>query len=723
MATGAGSASAAASGAKPGPLLGRAVPLQGKAVPKVNGYSPIAATMSEASRKPLGSKPGLVAVNRNLRITRAAAPATGTTRLAASSAAGAAVSSAAVTAAATPQLNKTGLRALVLGVDSSDWGVDTWKGTLDRVGAAYDVIHTRTTSLSSDLLVRPDGAGRYNAILLTSSGLLYPDGTGNYLSGLTGDEWNLLWAYERDYKVRQATLYNSHGTWPEDYCLRAGSETAVGDTALPAKLTTAGSTPFSYLKAGTSIPIVQSYVYKDVVGTGCAATPLLTNGSNVLAALSPSADGRERISLTFTSNVNLLQSNLLVHGLFRWASRGLFFGEMKHYLNADVDDWFNTSDEVNPTTGAIGEWEMTAHDAYNASTRQSALRTSYPLASQFTMGMAYNGGDAVLPAGSTCSPNGGVAQLTATSKCLKSKFRWINHTMTHPKMNFTDYATSYNEINQNLTLGAQLGFSVDKTVLKTPEYSGLGVYNPDPANDIDPPTDYGLNASNPYLLQAADALGVKYLHGNMSFASHQPSCYNCGVYHPMMPGLFMVPDWPTNIAYYATNQAEETYFYNLFYGPNGKFPFWSTNLTYSQIIGVESDQALLRVAGGSVYTNTFHIGNLRDYGSGKTLLTDWAGAVMAKYSSYYSVPLLSQGWPALAQYAVGRNAHFAELSAGADAVYDRTAKTVTVTSPAAGSVTITGAKTAGYTTYGAEVSAKLTLSVGTPVTFTPTVLP
>ena len=125
------------------------------------------------------------------------------------------------------------------------------------------------------------------------------------------------------------------------------------------------------------------------------------------------------------------------------------------------------------------------------------------------------------PAGA--GPNGGVSRLTATTRCLRNNFRWINHTLTHPELNFTDYATNVTEINQNLAIAAQLGLPVDRTVLKTGEYSGLGVYNPDPNNDTDPPTDYGLGASNPELLRAAKDLGVQYLHGNMSFPSHQPA--------------------------------------------------------------------------------------------------------------------------------------------------------------------------------------------------------
>lgn len=686
--------------------------------PAVTGYPAVAAPRVG----PPGALPrrtGTVPIQRDREVRGPVTPA-GSTDTAVTTSAAAAPAAA---GAALPT-NKVGVRALVIATDPDDFGVPTWKSTLDAAGARYDILYARTTALTADTMTRPDGTGLYNAILLTSNGLLYQNAEGAYVSALTDDQWNLLWAYERDYKVRQATLYNSYGTWPEDYCLRAGSEGTVLDTPLQVSLTKAGAGVFTYLKSAAKIPVQQSYVYRDTLAAGCNATPLVTAGSHVLGVLAPSGDGRERAALTFSSNQYLLQSNLLVYGLFRWASRGLFFGEQRHYLNVDVDDWFNSTDEMLPT-GVLNEdpgFQMTAHDAYNTDRQQTALRKKYPLAAQLKLGMAYNGGDADLGAASKCSPNGGIQQLTATSRCLAGKFTWINHTLTHPKMNSTDYDTNRTEISQNLTVATTLGLPVDRTVLKTPEYSGLGVYHPDPNNDIDPPTDYGLAASNQALLDAASDLGVKYLHGNMSFPSHRPSCFNCGVVHPLKSSLTIVPDWPTNIAYFSTTPDEETYFYNSYYGPNGKFPYWPTNLTYSQILDVETTSALGRVASGTIYTNTFHIGNLRDYGSGRTLTTDWADALIGKYSSYYSVPLLTPGWPELATNVEGRNAHFTALSGGVEAVYDSTANSVSVSSPTAASVTMTGARTAGFTTYGDESSAKIPLVAGTPVTFTPALL-
>jgi hypothetical protein len=611
------------------------------------------------------------------------------------------------------------LRALVIAVDTDDWGVNTWKATLDRVGAAYDVLHSRTSPLTATTLVRADGVGKYNAILLTSGMLLYYDsGLGYYVSGLDATEWNTLWAYERDFVVRQATLYASYGTWPEDYCLSGSSEGGVGDTPLDAGLTATGAGIFDYLKSTATVPITQSYVYRTRITAGCAGTPVLTNGDDVLGVRSTSTDGRERLALTFTSNQYLMQANLLVYGMLRWASRGLFFGEQRHYLNVDADDWFNTADIRHPdgTIESDPGYAMSGHDAYNLSLRQADLRSTYPLANGFTITMAYNGGDANLAAGNTCAPNGGISTLTATTRCLSGTFNWLNHTYSHPEVNFTDYTTSYNEIAQNRTAATTLGLSQPDNVLKTGEYSGLGVYNPDPNDDVGPPTDYGLMASNPNFLQAAHDLGVEYVHGNMSFASHLPACFNCGVVHPMQTSIMIVPDWPTNIAYHCTTAEEETSFYNSFYGPDGQFPYWPTNLTYSQVIDVEADVALSHVATGSIYAHTLHIANLRDYDAGKTLLTDWAGKVMEKYSAFYDVPLLNTAWPVLAAYAKSRNTHFAGLSGNASAVYDPVAGTIAVTSPAATTVSVSGASATGHSTYGTDVTSAVTVTAGGTVT-------
>ncbi|SNT41621.1 hypothetical protein SAMN05421812_105440 [Asanoa hainanensis] len=657
---------------------------------------------------PPRAKPGkpLPKVSGSVRVNRAQAaalpPATGLKG-----------PSRTVTALTVPP--KYQLRALIVGVDAADWGVATWKQTVDRVGASYDVLYSKTAPLTAADLVRPDGVGKYNAILLTSSSLLYDAGGGSFVSGLDPTEWNTLWAYERDFNIRQAALYTSYGTWPEDYCLTASSEVSVGDTPLAATLPTAGQALFDDLKTTATINIQQSYVYKTRIAAGCNASAILQSGADILGVQTNSTDGRQRAALTFTSNQYLMQSNLLAYGLFRWASRGMYLGNQRHYLQVDIDDWFNSADHYTLPDGVVVSdppYEVSGHDAYNLREKQNALRAANPLANTFRYNLAYNGADANLLSNTTCSPNGGVETLTSTSRCLKNDFRWLNHTYTHPELNFTTYAESAAEITQNRTLASLFSISQPNSVLKTGEYSGLGVYNPDPNDDTGPPTDYGLAASNLNFLQAARDNGVQYVHGNMSFASHVPSCFNCGIDHPLEPSIMIVPDWPTNIAYHTTTPDEQTHFYNSFYGPNGRFPFFPVDQTYAQMRDYETNVALGHVATGSIYAHTMHIANVKDYGAGETLVTDWTSTVMQKYSALYKVPLLCLDWATLAANVKNRTRHASLTSAGANAVYDPVTGTITASSPTAGPLIITGASAAGYTTYGAERTSTLTMTAG-----------
>jgi hypothetical protein len=642
--------------------------------------------------------------------------------------------------------DKVQLRFLVVANDANDFGLPTWKAILDQVGAPYDVLLAQNTPLTVDSLVDTDGSGKYSAILLTNNSLLYQDSSGNYLSAFDGSEWNTLWDYERNYKVRQVSLYTSYGTFPEDYCLRPVSEGGVDGAPLNASLTSAGAKVFSELKATALIPITYSYVYRNSIAAGCTATAILTAGGNVLGVLSPSTDGRERLALTFTTNQYLLQANLLPYSLIRWASKGVFLGERKHYIHIDVDDWFNQADERNPDGSFVpGGFSMSPSDALSTYQIQSALRTKYAsVLPAFMLNLAYNSGDADLTApafgtsGAACNTNQASSDpFTSTTRCLAKDFRFINHTLTHPKMqNYPGDPTCpvitaaqiRTEIRQNITNGNTLGLNItNKTVLKTGEYSGLGVYNPNCNDDIDPPTDYGLMASNPDLLNEAALYGIKYLHGNMSFKSHQPSCFNCGIYHPMKPSLLVVPDWPTNIAYSATNPDEEASIYNCFFGPNGtcaggQFRYWPQDLTYPQLIDAESNIALNHLATGSVYSHTFHIANLRQYGSNQNLVFDWMDALMGKYASYFKANLKNLSWPNLGAYVADRTSHFSTLPA-TKAVWDRALNQVTVSTTAAGTLYLSGATTTATgvssETYNGNTISRLALVAGQTLTLTP----
>ena len=621
---------------------------------------------------------------------------------------------------------RVALRQLIIATDANDFELPVWKMILDRIGTPYDVLFAGHEAFSTDSLVRSDGVGRYNAILLTSGALRYPDGTGGYASSFDHAKWETLWDYERTFHVRQVALNAAPGTDPEDYCLRAQSEGAIDATAVLAKLTSAGTEAFDYLNPAIQVPISGTYVYRTRIAADCNAQPLLTLNSDVLGVLSTAPDGRERAALTFVLGPVQPATDLLGYGLLRWATRGIFLGEERHWLNVDIDDWFNTN-LSGPPGRLTGVFRLSGPEAAAVSQEQTDLGKRYPLAAGFRLNLAYNGAKINPAAPAQCSAENTPDALTSYSRCLRDDFRWINHTLTHPQMNFTSYPENYQEIRNNLAAAAAIGLPVPGAVLKPPEYSGLGVYNPD-SRSLSPPTDHGLRASNTALLKAASDLGVQYVVGDMSFASQRPGCFNCGIYHPLQPDLLLVPTWPTNIAFEATTPQEQVSWYDSMYGVHGTVHANDRNFSYDEFVAAEADLALRQVMSGSVYSHTLHQGNLHQYAHGKCLVFDWLDALVAKYSAYYRVPLLNPDWLTLASYARDRTAHFKALSSGRDAVWDRVTNAVTYTPTANTALFVTGLATRPATgpgqrgpdyaeAYGSDTVSRLGLAGGQTGTF------
>lgn len=619
---------------------------------------------------------------------------------------------------------RVALRQLVIATDRSDFQLPAWTTILDRIGTPYDILFAKDQPLTVDSLIRHDGVGRYNAILLTSSALLYKSAD-VYVSAFDSARWETLWNYERTFHVRQVALNASPRTDPEDYCLRPQSEGAIGADPVLAELTKAGRQFFDYLNPAIRIPISRTWIYRTSIAGYCDARPLLTLNSDVLGVLSTSQDGRERAALTFVLGGGQPAADLLGYGLFRWATRGVFLGEERHWLNVDVDDWFNATAHESAGT-ATGSFRLSGPDALAVSQAQADLRRRYPLAAGFTLNIAFNGSSIDPSAPSQCSTRDTPDALTSYSRCLRYEFRWINHTLTHPQMNFTPYSENYRELRDNLYAAGSIGLPTPTSVLKPPEYSGLGIYNPDPRS-AGPPTDFGLLASNKALLTAASDLGVRYVIGDLSFASHRPHCFNCGIFHQLQPDLLLVPGWPTNIAFGATTPQEQMSWFNSLYGAQGTVQR-GRDVSYAEFVDAEANLALSHVMSGSVYSHTTHQANLHQYAPGRCLVFDWLDRVVAKYSAYYRVPLENPGWPTLATYVRDRTAHFTAIGARDDAVWDRVTNTVTYTPTANTALFVTGLATRPATEadqrgpdsaekYGSDSVSRLGLTGGKTVTF------
>lgn len=581
------------------------------------------------------------------------------------------------------------LRPLVVAATPDDVGLQAWRAVLDRIGTPYDVVLADREKITPDRLVRADGVGRYSAVLLASGSLPVAGAGGAFTSAMEPAEWGALWDYERSFHVRQVAINASPGGAPEDYCLRTVNSATVGSTPVPASLTPAGAAIFPDLRPDVAVPITDSYLDYGRIETGCAADAILTVGGDVVGVRSTAPDGRERLFLTVALGPTLTATGLLGYGLVRWATHGLFLGEQRHWLDVDVDDWFLSSPHT-AADGSTGTFRLSGDEAAAADRQQTALRARFPQAGGFTLNLAFNASMLNLDAPVQCGDTGTPDALSSWSRCLAPRFRWINHTYKHINMDDMSYDDAVAEITDNLEAAKRAGLPAPSNVLKTPEISGLGVGNPDETSTTHA-VDHGLQSSNANIIKAAAAVGVRYLHGNMSYAGHRPPCANCAIPHPLDPDVLVVPDWPTNIAYEAADPTAETAFYNAVYGPHGSAPTrHDRDYAYREVVDAEADIALTHLVNGSAYTHTLHQANLHEYAPGASVAFDWLNAVVERYSRFYAVPLENPDWATLGAYAEARTDHFAALAAGQDVVWDRAAHTVSFPPRVDGSMFITG---------------------------------
>ena len=254
---------------------------------------------------------------------------------------GSSFKSASSTPAPSLPTDKVVLRLLVVSATETDPGLAAWTDVLQRLGTPFYTFVAANEPLTRDRLVAPDGGGRYYGVLLADGALAYRAGDG-WQSAFSADEWALLWAYERDYAVRQVALYSYPGPSPEDYGLRLVDTKDVGEDALLATPTPAGQRLFSYLRPDALVPIRHARACLAACD-GARAEPLLSDeAGHVLAALSPSEDGRERVALTVAQGPRLLHTQLLGYGLVRWVTRGLFWGERRVFYRSTWTTGFRT---------------------------------------------------------------------------------------------------------------------------------------------------------------------------------------------------------------------------------------------------------------------------------------------------------------------------------------------------------------------------------------------
>ena len=349
-----------------------------------------------------------------------------------------------------------------------------------------------------------------------------------------------------------------------------------------------------------------------------------------------------------------MQANLLAYGLFRWASRGLYLGEQRHYLNVDVDDWFNTADHLLPGRAHRERPRASrcpAHDAYNAAPATAGAARPVPAGRQLhAERWPTTAATPTSAAGTTCSPNGGVDQLTATSRCLPTTSGGSTTRYTHPELNFTDYATSRAEISHNLTIAATSRPAGADHRAQDRRVLGPGRLQPRPERRRRP-----ADRLRPGRLQPAAA---RTPPGTWACSTCTATCRSPATCRRASTAASCTrwsrASWwcrtgrPTSRTT-PRRRPSRPHFYNSYYGPSGRFPYWpqqpdlrpDARLRDRRGAGPRGHRLALRAH--LPHRQPARLRRRPDPGD------RLAGqAVRQSTATYYAVPLLNPDWPALA---------------------------------------------------------------------------
>ena len=597
------------------------------------------------------------------------------------------------------------MRILIVTAIEDDGNMLAMRYLLEQYGVPYDILVASREALTISRLVNAQGHGRYQGIVLSTHNLGV-NSSGRWLSAFSDAEWQLLWQYERDFKVRQLVLYTSSENYPESLGTESigGYRSAINNPSR-LRLTPEARAIFPTIKENATITVRHggSYPARLKAVANATVTPLLIDeNGNYGSILTRTSEGREIISMMMAQNKNYIHTLVMGYDLVDWLTQGVFIGERRMFLQLDIDDWFQNSlhwdESIRDNRPEAQTFKISGSDALASLEQLKRIRNTYPQARNLRYSIAFVGENAQLESPLNCNPYS--ANLTAATRCIGDEFGWINHTFTERVMNNTDYDLSFYEITNNRNIAQQLGISVNRESVVTSAHSGLGHF---PGSD-EVLRDYGLKNSNPSLLRAAVDSGVRFIGANRSVGSHTADCDSCGIWHPLEPKLMLVPRWPTQVYFNVTNPTEALSEYNT---------IQKTNIDYTTFLDREAQIALKHILSGSVYPHFFHQTNFNEYATGQSLVSDWVEAVVEAYSQYFDLPLVSFYWDATTEY-VEKKTKFNQIDVVG--LWNRSTNSVNISSRTGGTIFLTGTHQGNGWSYGNAEVSEINLAAGIMLT-------
>ena len=604
------------------------------------------------------------------------------------------------------------MKLLVLAWDSNDISYQSLAGDLGQIGVPYQTVFVNSLTRDGSgnrlsgltLADSANGRGLYQGIIETDS--TFSVCTTTCTSLLSASDVSKLNLYASQYSVRMVCYYG----WPDaTWGLQPGDSGASYTVTNPLNvtLTAAGAAVFPYLNPAAVIPVsgrfggIWAYKALPIAAANETTTPILMAGTNVVGVTHTTADGRQTLALTMDNYPAYLHSTAFSYGVINWVTNGVFLGSRRVYLNPEIDDLLLGNRLYAPTLPqcpndpSCPTYYATGSDLQGLADWQTNLQSN-PLFQSFHQTFAYNGIGTVW-----FDPTDPVFAAIAS---LSSRFIWISHTWDHA--NLDCYATDSNgncipatlaqsqaELNQDIAVAGSLGITLDGTDMVTPFNSGM---------------------NNPNFLQAAAQAGLKYI----VYAGDPPSTQT-GLVSPLVPSIFEIPrrtpdmyfDVSTPLTGVSGSWPDE---YNAEYGPDGTTPTYTSNQTYSQILDILSDSMLrTNMLSFEPYPLAFHMDNMFLYDGAHSILSDLMDATITKYTSIFSLPVLTLDLNAIAPLLQNRASYDAS---GVVGVYTPGVSVMLTTTNAA-TVPVTGiCSQASCGTYGAQIQDNVVLAANSTVT-------
>lgn len=264
--------------------------------------------------------------------------------------------------------------------------------------------------------------------------------------------------------------------------------------------------------------------------------------------------------------------------------------------------------------------------------------------------------------------------LAKAMQRLHSSFFWLNHTFTHPgSLSPMSYDAVKSELTRNIDFASKFELTPFAAVsLVTPGVSGL-----DAADSM----------------RAIHDVGVRYVVSDTSVRGQDNPSPNAGIYNKFQPTVLEIPRRPTNLGYNVLSPEDWVSEYNYLFHKD-----WGRDLSYDEILDVESDWLLLYMLRWENDPWMFHQENLGLYDGQHSLLTNLVDAALDKYAAVVTTPLVS-----LQQHELGeRVAQRMQFNDSGVSGVISPGVSITLTVKNAATIPVTGARLAGAESYAGQ---------------------